>query len=80
MNIRSDVNGTPNADVTGFELKITGLRADASGVGHGGEITAEVKVNGNYRRHRSDEGGEPSSNGLDPVVKAGEGTGVRRRR
>ena len=56
--------------LTGFRVEvITGLRADASGVGHGGDITAEVKVNG------STVGAGPMkaasvANGLDPVVKA----------
>ena len=59
-------------DGFGFQLVITGLRADASGVGDGGEITAEVKVNG------STVGTGPMkvasvANGLDPVVKAAEG-------
>ena len=71
-NIGADVNGTVDADVTGFEFTITGLRADASGVGHGGDITAEVKVNG------STVGAGPMdaasvANGLDPVVRAAEG-------
>ena len=57
------------ADGFGFELKIAGLRADASGVGHGGEITATVAVNG------TTVGSGPMkvasvATGLDPVVKA----------
>ena len=40
------VDGTAAAANSGFELKIVGLRADASGVGHNGEITATVSVNG----------------------------------
>ena len=54
----------------GFELKITGLRADASGVGHGGEITATVKVNGTTARNGAAIKVASASNGLDPVVKA----------
>ena len=70
--IGGDVDGTVDADITGFEFTITGLRADASGVGDGGEVTAEVKVNG------STVGAGPMtaasvSNGLDPVVKAAKG-------
>ena len=51
---------------------ITGLRADASGVGHGGEITATVEVNGSAVG-TSDMTAASVSNGLDPVVKAAEG-------
>ena len=55
----------------GFELMIAGLRADASGVGHGGEITATVSVNGTAV-------GSPVkvadvATGLDPVVNAAKG-------
>ena len=67
-----DGEGNIDSDVTGFQLVITGLRADASGVGHGGEVTAEVKVNG------STVGAGPMKaasvmNGLDVSVKAGKG-------
>ena len=56
----------------GFELRILGLRADASGVGHGGEITAEVMVNGTVVN------GSPLSlssvrNGLAVSVKEAKG-------
>ena len=51
--------GVIDADITGFRVEvITGLRADASGVGHNGEVTAEVKVNGATVGSRSDEGRE----------------------
>ena len=53
-------------------MVITGLRADASGVGDGGEVTAEVEVNG------STVGAGPMkvasvATGLDPVVEAAKG-------
>ena len=59
-------------DGAGFELKIAGLRADASGVGHGGEITATVAVNG------TTVGSGPMkvasvATGLDPVVTVAKG-------
>ena len=56
----------------GFQLTIEGLRADASAVGNGGAITAEVKVNG------TTVGSGPLrvasvTNGLAVSVKAAQG-------
>ncbi len=67
-----DGEGNIDTELTGFQLVITGLRADASGVGSGGEVTAEVKVNGSV------VGTGPMKaasvmNGLDVSVKAGKG-------
>ena len=56
----------------GFEFKVTGLRADASGVGHGGDITATVKVNGTTAGS-ADMKVAGVANGLDPVVTAAKG-------
>ena len=55
----------------GFEFMVTGLRADASGVGHGGEITATVSVNGTAVGSPLKVAGV--ANGLDPVVTAAKG-------
>ena len=63
--------GTPAAGNAGFELKIAGLRADASGVGDGGEIMATVKVNGTAVGTPVKVAGV--MNGLDPVVTAAKG-------
>ena len=57
----------------GFEFKVTGLRADASGVGDGGEITATVKVNGTTASNGDAMTAASVMNGLDPVVKAAKG-------
>ena len=59
-------------DGFGFELKITGLRADASGVGDGGEITATVAVNGTTAGS-ADMKVASVMNGLDPVIKVAKG-------
>jgi hypothetical protein len=64
--------GTTDTDLNGFELAITGLRADASGVGHGNNITATVKVNGSTVGS-ADMTAAAVANGLDPVVKAAKG-------
>jgi len=63
--------GTPGDTNSGFELKIAGLRADASGVGDGGEIMATVKVNGTAVGTPVKVAGV--MNGLDPVVSAAKG-------
>ena len=62
------------ADQTGagFEFKITGLRADASGVGHGGDVTATVKVNGTTVGSADMEVASVM-NGLEASVKVGKG-------
>ena len=62
----------PSVSRDGFQLIIEGLRADASAVGHGGQITAEVKVNG------TTVGSGPMvvasvTNGLAVSVKAAKG-------
>ncbi len=59
-------------DGNGFQLRIVGLRVDASAVGDGGEITAEVTVNGATVK------GSPLTlasvkNGLEVSVKAAKG-------
>ena len=59
-------------DGNGFQVRIVGLRVDASAVGNGGEITAEVKVNGATVK------GSPLmlasiKNGLEVSVKAAKG-------
>ena len=64
--------GTVDGDLNGFQLEITGLRADASGVGHGNNITATVKVNGSTVGS-ADMTAASVMNGLDPVVKAAKG-------
>ena len=56
----------------GFQLVITGLRADASGVGDGNDITATVKVNGSAVGSADMEVASVMT-GLDPVVKVGKG-------
>ena len=56
----------------GFELKIAGLRADASGVGDGNDITATVKVNGTVAG-TADMKVAGVATGLDPVVKVAKG-------
>ena len=55
----------------GFELKITGLRADASGVGAGNKITATVKVNGTTVGN-ADMDAASVMNGLEAVIKASD--------
>ena len=55
-----------------FELKIAGLRADASGVGDGNDITATVKVNGTAVG-AADMKVAGVATGLDPVVKVAKG-------
>ncbi len=67
-----DGEGNLDTDLNGFQLEITGLRADASGVGHGNNITATVKVNGTTVGS-AEMTAAAVSNGLDPVVKAAEG-------
>ena len=57
----------------GFQLVITGLRADAAGVGHDGEITATVKVNGTTAKDADAIKVASVMNGLDVSVKAGKG-------
>lgn len=73
FNIGANAGGTggTDTDLNGFELVITGLRADASGVG-GGEITATVKVNGSTVGS-ADMTAAGVTNGLDPVVNAAKG-------
>ena len=56
----------------GFEFKVSGLRADASGVGDGNDITATVKVNGTTAGS-ADMKVAGVANGLDPVVTAAKG-------
>ena len=56
----------------GFQLVIKGLRADASGVGDGNDITATVKVNGSTVGS-ADMKVAGVATGLDPVVKAAKG-------
>ena len=66
------VGDTAAAANAGFELKIMGLRADASGVGHGNDITATVKVNGTTVGS-ADMKVAGVANGIDPVVHAAKG-------
>ena len=70
--IGADVGGTVDGQITGFEFTIAGLRADASGVGHGNNITATVKVNGSTVGS-ADMTAAAVANGLDPVVNAAKG-------
>ncbi len=62
---------TPAENSQGFEFMIMGLRADASGVGHGNDITATVSVNGTAVGSPVKVAGV--TNGLDPVVNAAKG-------
>ena len=74
FDIGADPGGTGAVDstITGFQLKITGLRADASGVGDGGEVTATVKVNG-ATVGSADMKAASVMNGLNASVKVGKG-------
>lgn len=57
----------------GFELKIAGLRADASDAGHGGEITVTVQVNGSNVNATPSKAASVMT-GLEATVKAAKGT------
>ena len=74
FNIGADPGGTGTADTDtdGFQLVIAGLRADASGVGDGNDITATVKVNGTVAGSADMKVADVAT-GLDPVVKVAKG-------